>query len=106
MEDPAWLSNIIEDILKLNEELAVPEEEMSEVFKRSVEVPQTVDNRTVMPSSCRREVWQCMSGVLERGVRWVDRPQEIYSSLQPVLYKAVFHGGVKSMWTSVMEVNI
>ena len=106
MEDPAWLSNIIEDILKLNEELTAPEEEMSEVFKRSVEVPQTVDNSTVMPSSCRREVWQCMSGVLERGVRWVDRPQEIYSSLQPVLYKAVFHGGVKSMWTSVMEVNV
>merc|ERR1719384_405854 len=50
------------------------------------------------------EVWQCMSGVLERGIRWVDRPEDIYSSLQPVLYKAVFHGGVKTMWSSVMEI--
>ena len=28
------------------------------------------------------------------------------SALQPVLYKAVFHGGVKSMWSSVMEVRM
>ena len=27
-------------------------------------------------------------------------------ALQPVLYKAVFHGGLKSMWSSVMEVKI
>ena len=26
------------------------------------------------------------------------------SAVQPVLYKAVFHGGLKSMWSSVMEV--
>ena len=46
-----------------------------------------------------------MSGVLETGISYVDRPHDIYSSLQPVLYKAVFHGGVKSMWSSVMEVR-
>ena len=27
------------------------------------------------------------------------------SGFGPVLYKAVFHGGVKSMWSSVMEVG-
>ena len=29
----------------------------------------------------------------------------LLSGLQSVLYKAVFHGGVKSMWSSVMEVR-
>ena len=26
-------------------------------------------------------------------------------AVQPVLYKSVFHGGLKSMWSSVMEVG-
>ena len=30
----------------------------------------------------------------------------IFSALQPILYKAVFHGGVRSMWSSVMEVSV
>ena len=62
-----------------------------------------------------------MSGVMEGGVKYVKSPGNIYRcnditlkiclssnvviyrAVQPVLYKAVFHGGLKSMWSSVME---
>ena len=93
----------------MQEELSGSEEEdeLSEISKRSVETsPPTNSSRPgLMPEVCRTEVWQCMSGVMESGISYVDRPHDIYSSLQPVLYKAVFHGGVKSMWSSVMEVR-
>lgn len=36
----------------------------------------TADNRTMVPPlGCRLEVWQCMSGLLERYIRYVDTPQ-------------------------------
>merc|ERR1711971_865791 len=58
------------------------------------------------PSSCSRsEVWHCMSGIMEGGVKYVKSPGDIYRAVQPVLYKAVFHGGLKSMWSSVMEIG-
>ena len=91
----------------MQEELTDSEEDLSDLSKRSVESSSTTNNNSSsrMPESCRTEVWQCMSGVLETGISYVDRPHDIYSSLRPVLYKAVFHGGVKSMWSSVMEVR-
>ena len=73
-----------------------------------------------------------MSGIMEGGVKYVKSPGDIYRymgviktnknvikvvfiemkclmfccrAVQPVLYKAVFHGGFKSMWSSVMEVR-
>ena len=55
---------------------------------------------------CRAEVWKCMSGVLETGIKYMDTPGDVYQHLTPVLYKAVFHGGLKSMWSSIMEVCI
>ena len=64
---------------------------------------------------CRAEVWQCLSSLMEEGVRkvhgvsditgWVTiPPTTLPRSLHHLLYKAVFHGGLKSMWSSVMEV--
>ena len=47
-----------------------------------------------------------MSSVLEPGIKYIEKPGDVYSSLMPYLYKAVFHGGVRSMWSSVMEVTI
>ena len=106
LEDPEWIHNVLEDILKINEELNAPDDESSEISKRSVETQEhNLNSSSLMPPECRKEVWQCMSGVLERGIRYVDRPETFYTSLQPVLYKAVFHGGVKTMWSSVMEVS-
>ena len=97
----------MEDILKMQEELSSSEEELSQLSKRSASVsaPTNSSRPGLMPEECRTEVWQCMSGVLEAGVGYVDRPSHLYSSLQPLLYRAVFHGGVKSMWSSVMEVR-
>ena len=91
----------------MHEELTSPDEDHSGLWKRSAEFspPTNTTRPGLMPEECRTEVWQCMSGVLETGIPYVDRPHDIYSSLQPVLYKAVFHGGVKSMWSSVMEVS-
>ena len=108
MEDPEWLSNVLQEIVNVNEELNALEEdagEISEISKRSVESPQNTSLSSGMPVECRREVWQCMSGVMEAGLRLVERPEDIYTGLQPLLYKAVFHGGVKTMWSSVMEVT-
>ena len=51
------------------------------------------------------QVWSCMSSVLEPGIKYIEKPGDVYSSLMPYLYKAVFHGGVRSMWSSVMEVT-
>ena len=109
MEDPAWLSNVLQEIVNVNEELNALEEdagEISEISKRSVESAQNTSLSSGMPVECRREVWQCMSGVMEAGLRLVERPEDIYTGLQPLLYKAVFHGGVKTMWSSVMEVTM
>ena len=56
-------------------------------------------------SSPTWQVWSCMSSVLEPGIKYIERPGDVYSSLMPYLYKAVFHGGVRSMWSSLMEVT-
>ena len=56
-------------------------------------------------SSSTWQVWSCMSSVLEPGIKYIERPGDVYSSLMPYLYKAVFHGGVRSMWSSLMEVT-
>ena len=28
--------------------------------------------------TCRAEVWHCMSGVMETGIKYVERPDDIY----------------------------
>jgi len=53
--------------------------------------------------SCRSEAWHCFSSNMEEGVRNLHRPNDLVGSVQHLLYKAVFHGGLKSMWSSVME---
>merc|ERR1719266_218572 len=53
--------------------------------------------------ACRTEAWQCFSSNMEEGVRNLHRPNDFVGSIQHLLYKAVFHGGLKSMWSSVME---
>ena len=54
---------------------------------------------------CRLLIWQCFSKVLENGMKHIKGLDDIYNHLTPILYKAVFHGGLKSMWSSVMEVK-
>ena len=103
-DDPNWLTNIVNEIFEISEE--VNKEESEESSDTSL-LSSVTRNSTMsgMPGLCRSEVWACMSGVMEGGIKYVERPEDIYTALQPVLYKAVFHGGVKSMWSSVMEVS-
>ena len=56
-------------------------------------------------AECRSLIWHCFSKVLEGGIKYIKGPDDIYSQLTPILFKAVFHGGFKSMWSSVMEVE-
>ena len=104
--------SIISDIWQTYEEVMNEEDDTThdELSKRSIESYDDYDKFIMSRNSsdsnvCRSEIWQCMSGVLEGGIKYIKEPEDIYSSLTPVLYKAVFHGGVKSMWSSVMEVN-
>ena len=112
-DDPNWLTNIVSEIFEINEE--VNKEEGEEfIEERSVDIdtdPSLLSSLTRnttesgMKGVCRSEVWSCMSGVMEGGIKYVEKPGDIYTTLQPVLYRAVFHGGMKSMWSSVMEVR-
>ena len=90
------------EILETYQEVAEENGETEDIMKTSLDDSALQSNST----QCRSEVWQCMSGVLEGGLKYIAKPSDIYSSLTPVLYKAVFHGGMKSMWSSVMEVQI
>ena len=33
--------------------------------------------------TCRAEVWHCMSGVMETGIKYVERPDDIYRWIYP-----------------------
>ena len=114
-EDPQWISNVLSEILEISEEVINEQiEPFNVIEKRDVDTDYDTSllssmtrNSTVsgMPGVCRSEVWSCMSGVMEGGIKYVEKPEDFYTALQPVLYKAVFHGGVKSMWSRVMEVS-
>lgn len=111
--DPNWLLNLLDEISDLNED--VLNENSVDYDTEEADVDTDFDHGLVsrisvnesdssqMQGQCRSEVWHCMSGVMEGGIKYIKQPADIFSSLTPVLYKAVFHGGVKSMWSSVME---
>ena len=113
--DQQWMSNVLSEILEINERVNNEQiEQFSDIEKRSVDsdfdtslLSSLTRNTTEsgMKGVCRSEVWSCMSGVMEGGIKYVEKPGDIYTTLQPVLYRAVFHGGMKSMWSSVMEVR-
>ena len=102
---------LLSEAVKTYEEVNSEIEASDDISKRSIETEDYGDslvsgNSTVQDSNvCRSEVWQCMSGVMETGIKYIDRPEQLYTSLTPVLYKAVFHGGLKNMWTSAMQVS-
>ena len=66
--DPNWMTNLLEELL---EETQGNEDTSRELSKTTAET-------SSMPEDCRLEVWQCMSGVLESGIRYVETPRDIY----------------------------
>ena len=82
------MSNILSEILKISEEVNNEQNEpWSDIEKRSVDtdfdtslLSSVTRNDTVsgMPGVCRSEVWSCMSGVMEGGIKYVEKPGDIY----------------------------
>ena len=135
LDNPNWASNILNELVELNQELET--EKSNETEKIALEDPHF--GSAMIPGHCRSEVWSCLSSVLERGIRYVKRQEDVirwrtytyfharmldiflslyhmylyyvcrhllwHRAVQTVLYKTVFHGGVKSMWTSIMEIE-
>ena len=67
------MSNLLEELL---EETQENEDNNSQFSKFTAAVNQ--NQTSSMPEDCRLEVWQCMSGVLETGIRYVETPRDMY----------------------------
>ena len=87
-DDPNWLTNTVSDIFEIIEEVNKDESEES-IEKRSIDTDYDTSlsllssvNRnntgSGMPGVCRSEVWSCMSGVMEGGIKYVEKPEDIY----------------------------
>ena len=66
--DPNWMTNLLEELLEETE----ADNELTMMM--TVNTSQT----SSMPEDCRLEVWQCMSGVLETGIRYVETPRVMF----------------------------
>ena len=58
------------------------EEESSGLAKRSAWGGE-VEAAEATNHTCRAEVWHCMSGVMETGIKYVERPDDIYRWIYP-----------------------
>ena len=67
--DPNWMTKL-EELLEEESQEAEAEDET----RAAVNTSQT----SSMPEDCRLEVWQCMSGVLETGIRYVETPRDMF----------------------------
>ena len=97
--DDNWMMTLLDDFAADDED-----EDNSSVDKRSADDDIETDSTNIQ-SSCRLEMWQCVSELLESGIKFLSKPEDISTTLSHLLYKAVFHGGLKSKWSSVMEVR-
>ena len=68
--DPNWMTNLLEELLEEETQETEAEDEM----RAAVNTSQT----SSMPEDCRLEVWRCMSGVLETGIRYVETPRDMF----------------------------
>ena len=105
-EPNSWMQ-VVSDLMETYNEVRTESEDSSDDdYDEFILTRNTTTRSSVDDNVCRAEVWKCMSGVLETGIKYMDTPGDVYQHLTPVLYKAVFHGGLKSMWSSIMEVRI
>ena len=52
---------------------------------------------------CRLELWRCLSGSIEDGVRMFDSKSRIMEVAGSLFSKLAFHGPRQSVWQSVMS---
>ena len=67
------MANLLEQLLEETQE----NEDHSSEFS-TITAAVNHNQTSSMPEDCRLEVWQCMSGVLETGVRYVETPRDFY----------------------------
>ena len=90
-DDPNWITNILDELSQLNEEVSneeQEEEESSGLAKRSAWGGE-VEAAEATNHTCRAEVWHCMSGVMETGIKYVERPDDIYRWIYPQVHTGV-----------------
>ena len=52
---------------------------------------------------CRLELWRCLSGSIEDGVRMFDSKSRMMEVAGSLMTKLAFHGPRQSVWQSVMS---
>ena len=68
------MSNLLEQLLEETQET----EDNSSEFSSKITAAVSHNQTSSMPEDCRLEVWQCMSGVLETGIRYVETPRDMF----------------------------
>ena len=51
---------------------------------------------------CRLELWRCLSGSIEDGVRMFDSRSRMMEVVGSLMTKLAFHGPRQSVWHSIM----
>ena len=80
------MTNLLEQLL--GEAQEHEGDDSTEFSKMTTEV--SPNQTSSMPEDCRLEVWQCMSGVLETGIRYVETPRDIYRSYRGLILTSSF----------------
>ena len=57
----------------------------------------------VVTGECRLELWRCLSGSIEDGVRMFDSKSRMMEVAGSLFSKLAFHGPRQSVWQSVMS---
>jgi len=89
---------------------SIHEDKETKLSKRSTSEDATLNmidgvvENLVGGDSCRLGAWRCVSGVMEGGVKFLDKPAGLWSLAKKALYKIAFHGGVTDMWSSLMTI--
>lgn len=53
---------------------------------------------------CRKEVWQCLSGLVEKRVACFGRNSNLSEYVKKIFYKTTFHRASSSIWESLMTI--
>ena len=93
-------TNMLEDMRKDNMTQKV---ELEVANRRDMQRSNMTEGMEVW-GECRVEVWRCLSSHLEEVARGLHGVSDLLASLHHLLYRATFHGGLRSMWSSVVQV--
>jgi len=55
-------------------------------------------------TKCRKEMWRCVSRVVEDSLDYMDKPDGLMGLAQKSMFKIAFHGSMSNAWTGVMSI--